>query len=339
MNSSGLGLINKKINDIEKSLSKASFEIETTGSGNVVSDITKEDGKLKVTKVKLSGGSGSGDVSIIDDLTSESITDALSANQGRVLNNKITEVETKLNEVMADIFITLDSSKWVSDDTYSAQSVTVSQSVEVENITSSYTPIIGQIYDSAVPTVAELEDFSLIAGWEISKNKIVFYAISAPNHNINLVMKAANLSDGSTIANYKELLAKLDSLETVESSINTLNSNMATIESNCSPVDLTEKFELAISASEQSYSVIKIGNILYINLHIIIIGDLSLNEEYTLFQIPDGYSLFKNDSNCELRCFNGNKIIWDVTNNMIKYATSLEASNEVDINAIFILEE
>lgn len=89
--------INKKNTEIVKSVDNSIIDVNQIGS-NVV--FTKNNGSK--TTIEMTGGSGGGsNINVIDSVESTSTTDALSANQGRLLNQNINSANSKLDSSLA----------------------------------------------------------------------------------------------------------------------------------------------------------------------------------------------------------------------------------------------
>ena len=137
-----------------------------------------------------SGGGGGSSIEVIDSLISTSTTDALSANQGRVLNGKITTIENDyLTSTNIKDNLTTDSATDALSAKQGKALNTRLAALEGDNLDSRLDTLEGQNLDSRLDTI---EAKNLVESTNISKIVMVTEYPSTPDPD-TLYVKVASL--------------------------------------------------------------------------------------------------------------------------------------------------
>ena len=137
-----------------------------------------------------SGGGGGSSIEVIDSLISTSTTDALSANQGRVLNNKIVAIENDyLTSTNIKDNLTTDSATDALSAKQGKALNTRLAALEGDNLDSRLDTLEGQNLDSRLDTI---EAKNLVESTNISKIVMVTEYPSTPDPD-TLYVKVASL--------------------------------------------------------------------------------------------------------------------------------------------------
>lgn len=149
---------------------------------------------------------GGSDIEIVDNLTSTSSTAALSANQGRVLNEKINNLETLNDNVLVDYRVAPGGEKTVIfnnlpqfNDNYKFKIIIVGLStadsdisVQINNITDNLYNQMGQ-YRNGTNT-SDVSNYQYATGTRLKKNRF-YYAFSIRNNLTNINAELSKTSN------------------------------------------------------------------------------------------------------------------------------------------------
>lgn len=189
----GLGIISTLIRWSDTSSTGSDFIMGVAGASveRVSTTPTGETTVLWIEDSDVDGSGGGGSsIEVIDSLISTSTTDALSANQGRVLNGKITTIESDyLTSTNIKDNLTTDSATDALSAKQGKALNTRLTALEGDNLDSRLDTLEGQNLDSRLDTI---EAKNLVESTNISKIVMVTEYPSTPDPN-TLYVKVASL--------------------------------------------------------------------------------------------------------------------------------------------------